>query len=158
MLPKAHLTSHCRMSVTGHQKGQNNAICSNMEGPRSPYMREVRQRKTDIIWYRLYVESKKGYRWTYLQDGSRACRKQTSGYLAMSGGRGELDDWGWHTQTTTYRVESNKGLLCSAGKPSVLCNGPYGKRIQKGMDIRITDALCCTPTQYCKSAILQYKF
>ena len=45
MLPKAHLTSHCRMSVTGHKKGQNNAICSNMEGPRSPYMREVRQRQ-----------------------------------------------------------------------------------------------------------------
>ena len=29
---------------------------------------EVRQRKTNILWNDLYVESKKGYKWTYLQN------------------------------------------------------------------------------------------
>ena len=33
---------------------------------------EVRQRKTNIIWYHLYVESKnKWYMWTYLQNRNR---------------------------------------------------------------------------------------
>ena len=32
---------------------------------------EVRQRKTNILWYDLYVESKKGYKWTYLQNSNR---------------------------------------------------------------------------------------
>ena len=32
---------------------------------------EVRQRKTNILWYDLYVESKKGYKWTYLQNRNR---------------------------------------------------------------------------------------
>ena len=32
---------------------------------------EVSQRKTNIIWYHLYIESKKGYKWTYLQNKNR---------------------------------------------------------------------------------------
>ena len=37
------------------KKEQDNAICSNMFGNRES---EVISRKTDIIWYYLYVESK----------------------------------------------------------------------------------------------------
>ena len=32
---------------------------------------EVRKRKTNIIWYHLYVESKIWYKWIYLQNRSR---------------------------------------------------------------------------------------
>ena len=32
---------------------------------------EVRQRKTNVIWYHLYVESKIQYKWTYLQNRNR---------------------------------------------------------------------------------------
>ena len=34
-------------------------------------MKSVRQRKTDTVWYRLYVGSIHGYKWTYLQNWSR---------------------------------------------------------------------------------------
>ena len=44
--------------LLGHKKEWNNAICSNMDGPRIVILSEVRQRKTDI-WYSLYMESKK---------------------------------------------------------------------------------------------------
>ena len=41
-----------------HKKEWNNAICSNMDGPRDDHA-EVSQRKTNIIWYHLFMESKK---------------------------------------------------------------------------------------------------
>ena len=34
-------------------------------------LREVSQRKTNIIWYHLHVESKIWYKWTYLQNNDR---------------------------------------------------------------------------------------
>ena len=42
-----------------HKKEQNNALCSNMDGPRDCHTSEVTQTKTNIIWYHLYVESEK---------------------------------------------------------------------------------------------------
>ena len=42
-----------------HSKEWNNAICSNMEGPRDYHTKsEVRQKKTNTIWYNLCMESK----------------------------------------------------------------------------------------------------
>ena len=42
-----------------HKIEGSNAICSNMDGPRDYYiLSEVNQKKTNIIWYYLYVESK----------------------------------------------------------------------------------------------------
>ena len=41
-----------------HKKEQNNAICSNMDGPRDCHT-EWSKSKTNIIWCHLYVESKK---------------------------------------------------------------------------------------------------
>ena len=32
---------------------------------------EVSQRKTNIVWHRLYMELKKGYKWNYLQKRNR---------------------------------------------------------------------------------------
>ena len=44
-------------------------ICSNMDGPRDCLLSELSQKKTSIIWYSLYGESKnKWYKWTYLQS------------------------------------------------------------------------------------------
>ena len=48
-------------------KEQNNAICSNMDGPRD-YHTKWSQTKTNIIWYHFYVKSKKWYKWTHLQN------------------------------------------------------------------------------------------
>ena len=43
--------------LLSHKKEQNNAICSNMDGPRDYHISEVRKRKTNIC-YHLYAESK----------------------------------------------------------------------------------------------------
>ena len=47
--------------LLSHKKEWNNAICSNIGGPRDYHiLSEVSQtEKTNIIWYHLYVESKK---------------------------------------------------------------------------------------------------
>ena len=44
--------------LLSHKKEWHNAICSNMDGPRDCHT-EWSQRKTKIIWYHLYVESKR---------------------------------------------------------------------------------------------------
>ena len=62
-----HIYSEILLS---HKKEQNNAICSNMDGPRDSHI-EFSQRKTNIVWYHLYVESKIWYTWTYLQNINR---------------------------------------------------------------------------------------
>ena len=66
------------------------SVCSQTAGwflaPTDGFLVVIRHRKTNIIWYRLYVEPKKGYKWTYLQNR----RKQTYGY---QGGRGKGINW-----------------------------------------------------------------
>ena len=75
---------------------------------------EVTQRKTNIIWYRLYVESKKRYKWTNLQSiKSHRCRKQTYGYW---GGRARGINWEIEIDIYTLlyiKQITNKDLLYS---------------------------------------------
>ena len=40
-----------------HKKEWDNAICSNRDEPRDYHTKQVRQRKTNTIWYHVYVES-----------------------------------------------------------------------------------------------------
>ena len=65
---------------------------------------EVSQRKTNIIWYCFYVESKKLYQWTYLQNINRVTKVEnklmvTRGWLWWCD---ELGDWDWHIYNNTY--------------------------------------------------------
>ena len=55
------------------QKEWINAICCNMDECRDYHTNRGKsdQRKINIIWYYLFVESKKWYKWTYLQKGNR---------------------------------------------------------------------------------------
>ena len=48
--------------LLSHIKEWNIAICNNMDGPMDSHS-EVKT-KTNIIWYHLYVKSKKRYKWT----------------------------------------------------------------------------------------------
>ena len=41
-----------------------------MAGPRDYYIKWSKS-KTNVIWYHLYVKSKKCYKWTYLQNTNR---------------------------------------------------------------------------------------
>ena len=45
--------------LLNHKKEWNNVICSNMDGLETIILGEVRQLKTNIMWYNLYVESEK---------------------------------------------------------------------------------------------------
>ena len=49
---------------------------------------EVTER--NIIWYHLYVESKKGYKWTYLKNRNRFTDFEKLSLLMGTGG-----GWGW---------------------------------------------------------------
>ena len=67
---------------------------------------EVNQTKTNIIWYHLYVESKKMVQMNLFtkQKLSHRCRKQTYGYQGEKVGRDKLGDRDWHIHTTTYKI------------------------------------------------------
>ena len=63
---------------------------------------EVSYRKTNIIWYHLYVESKKRYKQTYLQNRNRLTdRKQTYGYQEEREWD-KFEIWDSHIHTTIY--------------------------------------------------------
>ena len=52
------------------------------------------QTKTNIMWYHLYVESKKGYQWTYLQNKNRVTGVENNIWLLGSKWeRDKLGDW-----------------------------------------------------------------
>ena len=44
--------------LLGHKKEWDTAICSNVDGPRD-YHTVSELRQTNVLWYHLYVESKK---------------------------------------------------------------------------------------------------
>ena len=46
--------------ILSHEKGWNNAICSNMTQLEIITLSEVRKKKTNTVWYNLYVESNYG--------------------------------------------------------------------------------------------------
>ena len=52
-----HTHTHTRILLS-HKREWNNAICSNMAGPSDLHAKWSKP-KTNIIWYGLYVESKK---------------------------------------------------------------------------------------------------
>ena len=70
-----------------HKKEWNNVICSNMDGPRQ-YHIKWRQRNTNVIWYFLYLESKKIIQMNLYakQKQTHRYRKQIYGYQSGKGG------------------------------------------------------------------------
>ena len=59
------------MNITHALKEEwNNAICSNMDGPRDYHTRWSKSEK-DKYFHHLYVEYKKWYKWAYLQNRNR---------------------------------------------------------------------------------------
>ena len=55
-----HTHTHTETGILlSHKKERNNAICNNMNGPRDYHSKWSESDRTNIIWYHLYVESKK---------------------------------------------------------------------------------------------------
>ena len=84
---------------------KNNAICSNMDGPRDCYTEWSQTEKDNIIWYRLYVKSKKKggcTNKTYLQNRSRVIAIENKhGYQGMRG-IDKSEDCDLHIYTLLY--------------------------------------------------------
>ena len=64
-----------------------------------------------FIWY-TYVESKKRYKWIYLQNRNRVNDVEN---LWLSRGKDKSGDWDWHMYVTIYKMDNNKNLLYSTG-------------------------------------------
>ena len=69
----------------------NDAICSNMHGPRDYHTKTFRH-KANIIWYHLYLESKKWYRWTFLQNRNKVTDVESK--LTVINAWGKKEDGG----------------------------------------------------------------
>ena len=71
---------------------------------------EVSQRKMNAIWYHLYLESKKWYKWPYLQNRNRLTYNENKVMVTKgdSGGDklGVLDD---HMNTTIGKIGKQQG-------------------------------------------------
>ena len=57
--------------LLSHKKEQNNAICSDMDGPRDYHTKWSKSDKDKYHMILLFVESKKWYKWPYLQKRNR---------------------------------------------------------------------------------------
>ena len=86
------------------KKEQNNAICSNLDGPRDSHTEWSKSDKERQISYDIaYMWNlKSGYKWTYLQNRNRVTDIKNK--LMINGGKGgryKLEDW-FDTYTLLY--------------------------------------------------------
>ena len=74
---------------------------------------EVRKRKTNIMYQRIYVDSRKSYRWTYLQSKNRDTNIEwTYGHNRGRGGWNELGDSDWHIYTAASAAAAKSLQSC----------------------------------------------
>ena len=85
-------------------KEWDNAICSSRD-LEIVTVGEVSQAKWQIL-YHFYVESKKKYKLTYLQNRSRLTDIENK-LIVPKGERGAV--WGWWTHTTIYKIDKRQG-------------------------------------------------
>ena len=76
-------------------------------------LNEVWHRKTNIIWYCLYVGYKKRYKWTYSQN--RETLTDIENKLMVTKEEKEerykLGGWEYHIPTTIYKIENQQGPM-----------------------------------------------
>ena len=73
---------------------------------------EISQRKTNAVWYQLYVESKKTQQTSeYNKKETHRYREQASGYQWGEAGQGVAER---EIQTIMCKI-SHKAILCSTG-------------------------------------------
>ena len=68
-----------------------------MDRPEIIILSEVSQRKTNTIWYHLYVESTIQHKWTYLGNGNRlrVIENSCGGQVGEGVGEGGIENWGF---------------------------------------------------------------
>ena len=149
--------------LLSHEKEWNNAICSNMDGPRqyrTKWSKLNTYRERQIPYDIAYTWNlKKWYKWTYLQNRNRPTDIENK--LTVTKGdsrwRDKLRSLGL-TDTTVYKI-NNKDLLYSTGNYIqylvITYNGKESEKEYMYVYIyvyytyiythNITKSLCCTP-------------
>ena len=93
--------------LLSHKKESDTAICSHLMNLEIVILSEVRQRKTNTMWYCLYVESKKKMaQMNLFTKQSQRCRKQTWLPREKGEGRDKLGVGDWCTLTITYKIDN----------------------------------------------------
>ena len=91
----------------------NNAICSNMMDLEMIILSEISQTEKDnIIWHHLHVESKKWYKWAYVQNRNRLTDIEHKFMVPKGdsgGGGNKLGVWDKHIHTTIYKIDKQWG-------------------------------------------------
>ena len=75
-------------------------------------LNEVRQRKTNIIWHHLYVESKKksdANELIYKTETDSDLGNKHSYRREAWGTRDRLGVWDWHTHTAIFKIDKQQG-------------------------------------------------
>ena len=103
--------------LLSHKKEWNNAICSNVDGPRNQHTKWSKsQTEGQISYDTTYMWNvKKWYKWTYLQNRNRLTDIDNKLTLTRrERERHKLGVWDWQTHTTIYKI-NNKNLRYSTG-------------------------------------------
>ena len=111
--------------LLNHKKERKNAICSNMDGHRDCHT-EWNKSEKDKYHMITHVESKKRYKWIYLQNRNRVTDVEKR--LIVTGRRKEKDklgDWDWHIYTTVYKKITSKAILYSTENSTRYCIMTY---------------------------------
>ena len=92
--------------LLSHKKEQNNAICSNMDGPRDCHIEWSKSDTERQISYVYMWNLKKRVQWTYLQNRNRVTDVENKLMVTKweRGGRDKLGGWDWHTHTIIYKI------------------------------------------------------
>ena len=118
---------------------------------------ERSQRKTNVMWYPLYVESKIQRKSIYLHNKNRLTDIENSLVVAKREGRtgsSGLADANHYTENGSQQgptVEHREWY-------SISCDNHHGKECEKNIYVCTNESLCCTAeinTTLCKSTIRQ---
>ena len=84
----------------------------------SYWRKEVRQRRRDIVWHALYVESeKKWYQWTYKTERDFENQLMVAG--GKNGGRDSYGVWDGHVHSAIFKTGNQQGPTV---QPRGLCS------------------------------------
>ena len=118
-------------------------FAATMDATRYYQLSEVRKKKTNTIWYHLYVESQEWHEWSYLWNRNRLSHTEQS--YGCQGGSGAGTGMEWSRCKLLYIEWINKVLLYITGNyiqyPMINHNR---KEYKKNVHICITESLCCT--------------
>ena len=98
--------------LLNHQKEWNNAIGSNMDAVRNYHTKLARQRKTNIIWYYLYVESREInaneliYKTEIYSDTENKLMVTERGRKDK---KYKIRVWDYHKYTTICKIDNEQG-------------------------------------------------